>query len=106
MRAEEWIRYVKRQPLRRNHHRDTRRGRHAGVSSAPSGQRILILERGDYVPREKANWDPKVVNVDAHYNTKETWLDKDGNDLHAHTNYNVGGNTKFYGAAAVSPARA
>jgi choline dehydrogenase-like flavoprotein len=66
---------------------------------APSGQRILILERGDYVPREKANWDPKVVNVDAHYNTKETWLDKDGNDLHPHTNYNVGGNTKFYGAA-------
>jgi len=66
---------------------------------APSGQRILILERGDYVPREKANWDPKMVNVDAHYNTKETWLDKDGNDLHPHTNYNVGGNTKFYGAA-------
>jgi choline dehydrogenase-like flavoprotein len=66
---------------------------------APSGKHILILERGDYVPREKANWDPKVVNVDAHYNTRETWLDKDGNDLHPHTNYNVGGNTKFYGAA-------
>ena len=66
---------------------------------APSGQRILILERGDYVPREKANWDPKVVNVDAHYNTKESWLDKDGNELHPHTNYYVGGNTKFYGAA-------
>jgi choline dehydrogenase-like flavoprotein len=66
---------------------------------APSGKRILVLERGDYVPREKANWDPKVVNVDAHYNTRETWLDKDGNALHPHTNYNVGGNTKFYGAA-------
>ena len=66
---------------------------------APSGQRILILERGDYVPREKANWDPKVVNVDAHYNTRETWLDKDGKELHPHTNYYVGGNTKFYGAA-------
>jgi choline dehydrogenase-like flavoprotein len=66
---------------------------------APSGKRILILERGDYVPREKANWDPKVVNVDAHYNTTETWLDKDGKDLHPHTNYYVGGNTKFYGAA-------
>ena len=49
---------------------------------APSGKRILILERGDYVPREKANWDPQVVNVDAHYNTKESWLDKDGKDLH------------------------
>src|SRR5262249_33379017 len=66
---------------------------------APSGQRILILERGDYVPREKANWDPKAVNVDAHYNTRETWLDRDGKELHPHTNYNVGGNTKFYGAA-------
>ena len=32
---------------------------------APSGKRILILERGDYVPREKANWDPQLVNVDA-----------------------------------------
>ncbi len=39
------------------------------------------------------------MNVDAHYNTKESWLDKDGNDLHPHTNYYVGGNTKFYGAA-------
>jgi len=66
---------------------------------APSGKRILILERGDYVPREKANWDPKVVNVDANYNTSETWLDSEGKDLHPHTNYYVGGNTKFYGAA-------
>ncbi len=39
---------------------------------APSGKRILILERGDYVPREKANWDPQLVNVEAHYNTKES----------------------------------
>ena len=66
---------------------------------APSGKRILILERGDYVPREKANWDPQTVNVDGHYNTKESWLDKDGKELHPHTNYYVGGNTKFYGAA-------
>jgi choline dehydrogenase-like flavoprotein len=66
---------------------------------APSGKRILILERGDYVPREKANWDPEVVNVNGHYNTKESWLDRDGKGLHPHTNYYVGGNTKFYGAA-------
>src|SRR6266566_5844147 len=57
---------------------------------APSGRRILILERCDYFPREKANWDPQVVNVDAHYNTKESWLDKDGKELHPHTNYYVG----------------
>jgi len=66
---------------------------------APTGKRILLLERGDYVPREKANWDTRVVNVDGHYNTKEVWKDKDGKPLHPHTNYFVGGNTKFYGAA-------
>ena len=66
---------------------------------APSGKRILIIERGDYVPREKANWDPQTVNVDAKYNTTERWRDSAGKELHPHTNYYVGGNTKFYGAA-------
>src|SRR5215471_16369466 len=66
---------------------------------APSGKRILVLERGDYVAREKDNWNPKAVNVDAKYNTKESWRDVDGKELHPHTNYCVGGNTKFYGAA-------
>ena len=66
---------------------------------APSGKRILVLERGDYVPREKENWSPQAVNVEAKYSTKEVWHDKDGKDLHPHTNYFVGGNTKFYGAA-------
>ncbi len=66
---------------------------------APSGKRILLLERGDYVPREKDNWDPRPVNVEGKYQTKEVWRDKDGKPLHPHTNYYVGGNTKFYGAA-------
>lgn len=66
---------------------------------APSGKRILLLERGDFVPREKANWDPRAVNVLGRYQTKESWLDRDGKELHPHTNYAVGGNTKFYGAA-------
>ncbi|MGH2396029.1 MAG: GMC oxidoreductase [Terriglobales bacterium] len=66
---------------------------------APSGKRILVLERGDYVPHEKKNWDPKAVNVEGLYQTKEKWRDKDGKELHPHTNYYVGGNTKFYGAA-------
>ena len=66
---------------------------------APSGKRILLLERGDYVPREKENWVPKLVNLEGRYQTKECWKDRDGHDLHPHTNYYVGGNTKFYGAA-------
>ena len=66
---------------------------------APTGKRILLLERGDYVPREKDNWNPKLVNLEGKYQTTEHWKDRDGNDLHPHTNYYVGGNTKFYGAA-------
>jgi choline dehydrogenase-like flavoprotein len=70
-----------------------------GHALAPSGKRILFLERGDFVPREKANWNPRLVNVEGQYNTKEVWEDVSGKPLHPHTNYYVGGNTKFYGAA-------
>jgi len=66
---------------------------------APTGKKILILERGDYVPREKDNWSPLAVNAHGKYQTRETWRDKNGKELHPHTNYCVGGNTKFYGAA-------
>jgi len=66
---------------------------------APSGKSILILERGGYVPREKDNWNPRAVNLEGKYHTKETWLDRDGKELRPQTNYWVGGNTKFYGAA-------
>ncbi|MGQ0794530.1 MAG: GMC oxidoreductase [Deltaproteobacteria bacterium] len=66
---------------------------------APTGKQILLLERGEFVPREKDNWNPRAVNIEAKYNAKETWRDKSGQPLHPHTNYNVGGNTKFYGAA-------
>lgn len=66
---------------------------------ASTGKKILIVERGDYVRREKDNWSSRAVNVEGKYQTKEEWRDKDGKPLHPHTNYYVGGNTKFYGAA-------
>ena len=51
------------------------------------------------MPREKDNWSPGAVNVRGKYQTKEVWRDEAGQPLHPHTNYCVGGNTKFYGAA-------
>jgi len=66
---------------------------------APSGKRILLIERGPFIPREKDNWSSRAVNVEGKYQTCEIWRDKDGKDLHPHTNYYVGGNTKFYGSA-------
>jgi len=66
---------------------------------ADTGRRILVLERGGYVPREPQNWNPQEVNALGRYHTKEVWKTKGAKDLHPHTNYYVGGNTKFYGAA-------
>ena len=66
---------------------------------ANAGKRILILERGPFLPREKANWNTQDVFIDNRYHTKDEWKDKDGNPLHPGTGYWVGGNTKVYGAA-------
>ena len=62
-------------------------------------ERILILERGPFLPQEKMNWDTSSVFLDNRYHTKGTWTDKEGNPLHPGTGYWVGGNTKVYGAA-------
>jgi choline dehydrogenase-like flavoprotein len=66
---------------------------------APTGKRILLLERGDYVPRERENWDSRSVIVEGRYNIREAWRDRHGTEFHAGAHYCVGGNTKFYGAA-------
>ncbi|MGW7119074.1 GMC oxidoreductase [Streptomyces sp. NPDC054901] len=66
---------------------------------APRGKRILILERGDYLPRERDNWDSTAVFVKGKYRAPEFWYDKHGNSFPPEVNYYVGGNTKFYGAA-------
>lgn len=66
---------------------------------ASTGKKILILERGEFLPREKENWNPKEVYQKHRYYTKEEWCDKNGKILHPQTCYWVGGNTKVYGAA-------
>jgi choline dehydrogenase-like flavoprotein len=66
---------------------------------AQAGKKILILERGPFLPQEKLNWDTNAVFMDNRYHTKETWQDKDGRDLHPQQSYYVGGQTKVYGAA-------
>ncbi len=66
---------------------------------APTGKRILMLERGDYLPRSRINWDAKTVFVDGIYQAKETWYGRNGNAFHPGLHYFVGGNSKVYGAA-------
>ena len=66
---------------------------------ADSGKKILVLERGDYVPVEKENWDSVEVFQKNRYTTTDQWLDKNNKPFRPGMHYNVGGNTKFYGAA-------
>ena len=66
---------------------------------APTGRRILILERGDYLPRETANWSSDAVFVQARYQAPEAWYGKSGEKFHPGLHYFVGGNSKVYGAA-------
>lgn len=66
---------------------------------APSGKRVLILERGDWLPREAANWDVGAVFGDNRYVSPETWYLPDGTKFQPQVHYFVGGATKLFGAA-------
>jgi choline dehydrogenase-like flavoprotein len=66
---------------------------------APSGKRILLIERGDWLPREPQNWSAADVFVDNRYVSPDTWYDGEGKAFQPQVHYCVGGATKMYGAA-------
>ncbi|MEX2273136.1 MAG: GMC family oxidoreductase [Vicinamibacterales bacterium] len=65
---------------------------------APTGARILVIERGGEVPREDENWNPDAVWKQLRYRTTERWLDAAGAEFLPYTHYGIGGNTKFWGS--------
>ncbi|MFZ5870861.1 MAG: GMC family oxidoreductase N-terminal domain-containing protein [Actinomycetota bacterium] len=66
---------------------------------APTGKRVLLLERGDFFPREIENWDSRAVWVDKRYANAGQWTDaRTGKRFTPKQHYYVGGNTKVYGA--------
>ena len=65
---------------------------------APTGKNILVLERGDWLPREPQNWDSSEVFGKGRYVAKDSWRDREGKSFNPSTLYCVGGNTKIYGA--------
>jgi choline dehydrogenase-like flavoprotein len=66
---------------------------------ASLGRKILILERGDWLPREALNWSVEGVFGDNRYISPETWLLPDGTPFQPQVHYYVGGATKLFGAA-------
>lgn len=63
------------------------------------GARVLLLERGDYLPQEPQNWQPVAVFDQGRYKAPEQWQAADGSSFGPGMHYYVGGNTKMYGAA-------
>jgi hypothetical protein len=70
------------------------RRRNNGLVPRTHRQRILLLERGDYLPGERENWDSRDVFVDARYQAKETWYGSDGRAFRPCLHYFVGHNSK------------
>ena len=66
---------------------------------APSGKKILLLERGGWLSREPQNWSTADVFEDGRYISPDTWYDAKGKTFQPQVHYYVGGATKLYGAA-------
>jgi choline dehydrogenase-like flavoprotein len=65
---------------------------------APTGKKILLLERGDFMPLEEQNRSNVDIFKKERYHAPEQWYDIAGEPFSPQTNYAIGGNTKIYGA--------
>ena len=74
-------------------------GATTALALARQGAEVLVLERGERIPRETQNWDPRAVFIDGRYKPAERWLDGEGHEFRPGVHYVVGGNTKVYGAS-------
>lgn len=61
--------------------------------------KVLVIERGDFLPQERENWDAEAVMQKGRYVSTDPWLDKHGKPFQPGSHYFVGGATKMYGAA-------
>src|SRR5882757_298929 len=73
-------------------------GATAAYALAPTGARILILEKGHQLPEKPENRDARAIFQRGYFRPKEHWYDADGAAFNPGNYYNHGGNSKFYGA--------
>ena len=74
-------------------------GSTTALALARRGVDVLVLERGERLPREPENFSPRAVFVDRRYKPAELWRDGAGRPFRPGVHYVVGGNTKVYGAS-------
>jgi choline dehydrogenase-like flavoprotein len=74
-------------------------GATTALALARRGIDVLLLERGERLPREPENWSPRQVFVGRRYKPPETWRDGRGRSFQPGVHHVVGGSTKVYGAS-------
>ncbi len=65
---------------------------------APTGRRIVVLERGDYLADCKEARDEGAIFAKGYFRPQESWYSPEGEAFNPGNYYFVGGNSKFYGA--------
>ena len=68
---------------------------------APTGRRIMILERGEHLSASPSDRDAGAIFGKGVFRPEETWLDGQDRPFNPGNYYYVGGNSKFYGAALI-----
>ena len=76
-------------------------GSAAAYSLAGAGRRVLLLEKGRELPRDGSTLDVDKVIRQGIFKSKEPWLDRNGRTFEPEEYFNLGGKTKWYGAALV-----
>jgi choline dehydrogenase-like flavoprotein len=63
-----------------------------------AGAKVLVVEQGGFLPRERENWSARAVHQLGRYKNSDAWFDGDGNEFVPGNYHYVGGSSKFYGA--------
>jgi choline dehydrogenase-like flavoprotein len=79
-------------------------GAAAAYRLALAGLNVLMLEKGDYLPKDGSTLSTQRVVHERGFLSREGWIDADGHVLTPEEHFNVGGKTKWYGAALLRPA--
>lgn len=74
-------------------------GSAAAYALAQAGRRVLLLEKGQELPRDGSTLDVDKVIRRGIFKSKEPWLDRNGRTFEPEEYFNLGGKTKWYGAA-------
>ncbi len=76
-------------------------GATVAAALAPSGRRIVILERGERLQDSAQARDPQAIFGDGYFRPEESWLTPEGERFNPGNYAYVGGNSKFYGACLI-----